>query len=53
MIYNADSQQQVFLRRAQQKIPLSALVRTVLFCHSKIRTECLRQVNVTNKRGLR
>jgi hypothetical protein len=52
MIYNVGSQQQVFLRRAQLKIPLSVRVRTVLCCHFKIRTECLRQVIATNKRGL-
>jgi hypothetical protein len=52
MIYNADSQQQVFLRRAQLKIPLSARVRTVLFCHFRILMECPQPANAMNKRGL-
>jgi hypothetical protein len=52
MIYNVGSLQQVFLRRVQLKIPLSVHVRTVLFCHFKIRTECLQLVSATSKRGL-
>ena len=52
MIYNGDSRQRVFLPQAQLKIPLSARVRTVLFCHFRIHTECLQLVSATNKHGL-
>ena len=52
MIYNVGSRLRVFLPRAQLKIPPSVRVRTVLFCHFKIRTECLQLVSAMNKRGL-
>jgi len=52
MIYNVGFRLRVFLPRAQLKIPPSVRVRTVLFCHFKIRTECLQPANATNKHGL-
>jgi hypothetical protein len=51
MIYNVDSQLQVFLRPALLKISTSVRVRIVPFCHFKIHTVLPQRVNATNKRG--
>ena len=51
MIYNVGSRLQVFLPLAQLKIPISARVRTVLFCHFKIHTVLPLPVSAMNKRG--
>ena len=52
MIYNVDSQLQVFLLQDQLKIPTSVRERIVQFCRFKIHTDFLQQVNAMNKRGL-
>lgn len=52
MIYNVDSQLQVFLLLDLPKIPTTVRERTVLCCRFKIHTDFLPQVNAMNKRGL-
>ena len=51
MIYNVDSQLQVFLLPAQLKISTSVQERTALSCRFKIHTVLLLRANATNKRG--